>query len=68
MKPVARWRLAWVGAALIMAACAPPTPAPTPQPTATPAPTPTPTAPAPKPITLTILHSNDVEGFIYPCG
>ncbi|MDP3046844.1 MAG: hypothetical protein Q8O07_05140 [Chloroflexota bacterium] len=33
------------------------------------APVPAPTAPpAPKPITLTIAHTNDVAGYLEPCG
>jgi 2',3'-cyclic-nucleotide 2'-phosphodiesterase (5'-nucleotidase family) len=39
-----------------------------PQPTATPAPTAAPTPLPKKPLALTILHTNDVEGFLNPCG
>ena len=65
---------------LLLAGCAPtPTPEPpptlkptiTPEPTATTVPTatPMPTAtPTPQPIVLTVLHTNDTEGYIEPCG
>ena len=63
---------------LLLAGCTPtPTPEPpptltptfTPEPTATPMPTATPTlTPTPEPIVLTILHTNDTEGYTDPCG
>ena len=59
---------------LLLAGCAPtPTPEPpptfTPEPTATPKPTATPTlTPTPQPIALTVLHTNDTEGYTDPCG
>ena len=70
MRAFARWWSVWVGVALALAGCASPTPAPTlaPQPTATPAPTAAPTPLPKKPLALTILHTNDVEGFLNPCG
>lgn len=70
MKAIARWWSAWIGVTLALAACAPPMPAPTlaPQPTASPTPAATPTPLPKKPLALTILHTNDVEGFLNPCG